>query len=428
MGQFGRRYSEMIKENTEREKDRQELLKQEFIKRANSIASNNTKKKSENTQKKKRVKSELEKQQEKTIKEQSAKIKEQERMIRELKQKEYEQRVELYNVKTEKAELQDNIMQHKKNIEEQHDEVKALKNKIKEQNKIINKQKSLIGNHNKEKEALERKIEGQKAHLNGQLKTIKKCRTRIDELIQGDAKSNCNYGVRVKELEKALKEAEASRSKQVDEYESKVKELQKQLAEAKDTENKQQDIEMIDKKNFGYIHNEEEAQYFINTLGEKYSLHNIEDGTPCKVEYINNNEVIVTKLYDEEDIEKIDKASNNKIKRYKKESLRAEKTIEFGHRYKVLIVGNKNNDIYIRELSKSNIEAEWFNSYINDEKRLKERLDRYDIVIALKKESTNWSYKLIKQLEEEDGLKYGTLGQASISDILYRVNYINENR
>lgn len=265
--------------------------------------------------------------------------------------------------------------------------------------------------------------------INNQRRNIAGCTTRICRLkneirkltirvgnLGGDTKVIDGYKGEIQRLNKLMSKKDRG-------YNIHISNLQKQLRESK------RDVDNIVKSSveydYGTIKKEDSRLYFENTMGERYDIATPAYGQVVRVIRLGNGYVTLDNVLDT--AVEIKRANlKAKLRTVKKKE---EATIKFNP-YKVLVIGSENKDKYVRTLEKAGLNVEWFDSFSYSERRLREMLNRFDIVICCKEHSKHYATELMVEMQEKEQsniIKYNIVNKENENSLLRTINYIIEN-
>jgi len=175
---------------------------------------------------------------------------------------------------------------------------------------------------------------------------------------------------------------------------------------------------------------------FVDIDGNEYPANidsvTFRENAPCKavVRYNKNNIAKIQEVYDEKD-EFIKELKESKI--YKREQKRKEflyEDVDYKNKYNVLIIGAENKKDYMNILEKIGLNVTWFNSYEANIVRLRNMLDRNDVVICCLRHSRHYASNLMTYMIEHDYknfMKYNIVDKDNVEHIVGRVRYCIEN-
>lgn len=156
------------------------------------------------------------------------------------------------------------------------------------------------------------------------------------------------------------------------------------------------------------------------------------ENAPCKavIRYNKNNIAVIQKVYNE----KFEYLKEIKEKRIIKKK-RAEKgllyeDINMEENYNVLIIGSEKKKEYSSVLKSIGLNVTLYDSYEGNVIRLKNMLNRYDIIICCIRHSRHYASNLMKYMIEHDSsnaIKYNVMDNDNALNIIARVRYIIEN-
>jgi hypothetical protein len=180
------------------------------------------------------------------------------------------------------------------------------------------------------------------------------------------------------------------------------------------------DFDFDETKSFDLLH---------KTKFTKEKYENIVNECRKKVwDKIRRNTRIIESLKDDE--ENFVQAINNikKIDKGRKEFLYED--VDYKNKYTVLIIGSENKDQYMSILKRIGMKVTWFDSYENNVVRLKNMLDRHDIVLCCLKHSRHYATGLMKYMAEkhpDEAIKYNIINDDNLENIIARIRYVIAN-
>lgn len=257
---------------------------------------------------------------------------------------------------------------------------------------------------------------------------IPKLKTRVKLLLeQVEALKVDSRGIpnecanEIRKLQKEIYSLKYSKDKQEQESKVKISRLQKIILE-------QHSISTQEHENihdYGFITEAEDGSLcFKNTQGEVYSIPNISKDKAVRVIKIDNENVLVDKILD------ISPIIRPKLKlKSRKVRVITDTGLKFKP-YNVLIIGSSNKDKHIQTLTKTGLKVEWFDSFKHKSTRLKEIIDRFDIVICCEEHSKHYATELILEMREKEqsnSIKYNLINSEAERNLPALVNYIIEN-
>lgn len=155
-----------------------------------------------------------------------------------------------------------------------------------------------------------------------------------------------------------------------------------------------------------------------------------EENAPCRAT-IRNNIATITRVYNNEDIFIKELKENRESKRMKQEKKDfVYEDVNYENHYNVLIIGAENKDKYSSTLRKIGLNVLYYNSYEGNVVRLRNMLNRYDIVICCLRHSRHYASNLMTYMQEHDvenALKYNIIDKDNLENIIGRVRYCIEN-
>ena len=164
-------------------------------------------------------------------------------------------------------------------------------------------------------------------------------------------------------------------------------------------------------------------------------MNEIEDGVVCrairKASY--GNVVKIKEIFEDTDIEIVNKKYTNYKKNKKEENIRRElNEIDYENKYNILVVGStKFKNSYKKSIEMMNLKCDWFDTYENTNVvRLKAIEERYDIIICCRGHVRHYATDFIKYMlknHPNKSYKYNIIDNDSVKSITTRVRYCIEN-
>lgn len=176
---------------------------------------------------------------------------------------------------------------------------------------------------------------------------------------------------------------------------------------------------------------------FFESIDNKRYLANIDfvefNEMACCRATIINNIAKITRIYDDKEIfikELKDISESKRIKKEKRD-FSYDESFNYENHFNVLIIGSENKREYTRVLKRAGINVTWFNSYEANVIRLKNMLDRHDIVICCTRHSRHYASYLMSYMQEHDksnAIKYNLMDKDNTENIIARIRYCIENK
>lgn len=187
---------------------------------------------------------------------------------------------------------------------------------------------------------------------------------------------------------------------------------------------------------FGTLKTINSFVFFENLDGQlnPANIDNIEfkENIPCKavIYYNKNNTALIQKVYNEKDIfiQELKESKHYKRKQERKEFLY--ENVKYENQYNVLIIGAENKGEYLSTLRRIGLNVVFYNSYEGNVVRLRNMLDRHDIVICCLRHSRHYASNLMIYMQEKDSSnfnKYNLIDKDNLENIIGRVRYCIEN-
>lgn len=189
-------------------------------------------------------------------------------------------------------------------------------------------------------------------------------------------------------------------------------------------------------KRFGILKTINNFVFFESLEGE-LSPANIDrvefkENIPCKavIYYNRHNVALIQKVYNDNDIfiKELKESKDYKRKRERKKF--AYENVDYENQYNVLIIGAENKEEYSSVLRKIGLNVVFYNSYEGNVVRLRNMLDRYDIIICCLRHSRHYATNLMTYMQEKDSTnvnKYNIIDKDNLENIIGRVRYCIEN-
>jgi hypothetical protein len=376
--------------------------------------------------------------------------------LEELREKDKKQKDIIFKLKTQVKSTNEELMIEKENniklsskIETYFSKINQLESEITKLNESYSKEKieeleqSIIG-RNIIIENKNSKIMELKTHITKLDDAIKDYREQIFNLKHGEDisirdkkyyhKIITSYAQTNAKLNQKLLEVEQEYKEKIDKLVNSdlvVTQLKRQVNEARIR--KFANSNNI-KNTLGYLKTINNFVFFESIDKEKY-IANIDridfsEMASCRATIINNI-ARITRLYDNENVfinELKDIKYSKKIKEEKRSF--AYENINYENHYNVLMVGSEGKREYISMLKRVGINVTWYDSYEGNVVRLKNMLDRHDIIICCKRHSRHYATNLMTYMQEHDkknSIKYNIIDKDNVENIIARVRYCIEN-
>ena len=178
----------------------------------------------------------------------------------------------------------------------------------------------------------------------------------------------------------------------------------------------------------GYIskNNKGECIFISDDINIPMGKLSIPDGIPAKVSRCKNGEYMISKLYEPELNKNVGISNINKksIRRNKLVEKLKNKYSDFNTDKKILIIGNKFRNIYLRGLKGLGLNVDWFS--INDSTifRMYSMLDKYDIIIVC---MSHVGHNIVNALDSTNRNNIFKIKNDTFDKIIYKINYALEN-
>jgi hypothetical protein len=350
---------------------------------------------------------------------------------RDKKNKEIISRIKIQNsnLVSENNELKETNkeLNRKANINTQ--EIEFLKKKLDEVT-ILYKASKRVSNNN----ALllrDNKIIEQRKHINYMKNKIEQYKKKIKTLSTGGGVDIDYYNEKVSNY--ALENSKLRQ--QILELEQKNNKLSERLLFEVSKKDDESFNNLIHKRSYGILQNIEGKTYFIDVEGNKTiaDVENIkfEEGVPCRVKFEEIQVARIQRIYDENDkfVEKVKSIDKEyKIKDNKEEFLY--EGVDYKNLYNVLIIGSENKEQYTRVLKRIGLKVSWYDSFEGNVVRLRNMINRYDIVICCTNHCRHYASNLMTYMAEHDvenQIKYNLIENDNVYNIVGRTRYVIEN-
>lgn len=209
-----------------------------------------------------------------------------------------------------------------------------------------------------------------------------------------------------------------------------------QLKNEIDTIKKVQESTKNKKRKFGVLKTIN-SFIFFEDLDGNLNLANIDyvnfkGNAPCKavIKYNKNNIAIVQKVYDTKDEFIKEFKESKSFKRKQEKSKVLYEGVNYENSYNVLIIGSERKEEYSKVLLRVGLNVSIYDSHEGNVVRLKNMLDRYDIIICCIRHSRHYASNLMKYMKEHDSsnaIKYNNIDNDNVENIIGRVRYVMEN-
>jgi len=352
----------------------------------------------------------------KEIKELKKRLEKANSKIREVKQ-------ESASIKLKNKEISLKLYQTNKLLKEEQQKNKSLKEIIDLQNKKLEQ----IEHLNKHIEFLEKQLKNQKIQIQ-----------KLKSGIIIEKKTNKNLKSKIKKLKNTdthkiitnLQDTVTKKDATINKLKRKISSLSssskivQNTKEKKDTFLSQPIDEQVKSVEYllGTICEENGIFLFKELEGNKYCLDNqetsYENGVPVQVEVIDSNTVKVVKIYSYELFNKnyVYLKTPTRTKEEKQQYSEDLKDIN------VLVIGSKFKNLYLEEMKKYKIKAEWFNPFEQNVNILNNLINKSDIVIVC---TGHVSHSVIDHLDVND-IKNQLLYPDSKEKLIARIRYTAE--
>ncbi|MEO2600871.1 coiled-coil domain-containing protein [Clostridium butyricum] len=179
--------------------------------------------------------------------------------------------------------------------------------------------------------------------------------------------------------------------------------------------------------------------FFKTTIGTLYPAkidlvkNEYHDGAICKaMKQGSNCYVTITKIFEGETIETAKEKNKERVKSRTEKKIirRLEQEVDYGNKYKILIIGSRYKNDYMRAINAMNLTCDWFDSYEQNVVRLKQIENKYDIILCCITHSKHYASDFIKFMiknHPEKINKYNVVSGDVLKDIVGRVRYCIEN-
>lgn len=190
------------------------------------------------------------------------------------------------------------------------------------------------------------------------------------------------------------------------------------------------------KKRFGVLKTINSFVFFEDLDGRinpaNIDYVDFKENAPCKVviRYNKSNVAVVQKVYDDKDefIKEFKESKNFKKRQKRKEALYEDVNIE--NNYNVLIIGSEKKREYSSILKRVGLNITLYDSYEGNVVRLKNMLNRHDIIICCVRHSRHYASHLMTYMMEHDisnAIKYNIIDNDNVENVIGRVRYVIEN-
>lgn len=159
---------------------------------------------------------------------------------------------------------------------------------------------------------------------------------------------------------------------------------------------------------------------------------NFKGNAPCKavIKYNKNNIAIVQKVYDTKDEFIKEFKESKSFKRKQEKSKVLYEGVNYENSYNFLIIGSEHKEEYSKVLLRVGLNVNIYDSHEGNVVRLKNLLDRHDIIICCIRHSRHYASNLMKYMKEHDSsnaIKYNNIDNDNVENIIGRVRYVIEN-
>ena len=209
-----------------------------------------------------------------------------------------------------------------------------------------------------------------------------------------------------------------------------------QLKNEIDTIKKVQESRKNKKRKFGVLKTRNSFIFFEDLDGNLNPANidyvNFKENAPCKavIKYNKNNIAIVQKVYDTKDEFIKEFKESKSFKRKQEKSKVLYEGVNYENSYNVLIIGSEHKEEYSKVLLRVGINVSIYDSHEGNVVRLKNMLDRHDIIICCIRHSRHYASNLMKYMKEHDSsnaIKYNNIDNDNVENIIGRVRYVIEN-
>ena len=179
---------------------------------------------------------------------------------------------------------------------------------------------------------------------------------------------------------------------------------------------------------------------FFERLNGELNHANIDEvefkeNIPCKsvIYYNKNNVALIQKVYDDKEVFIKELKESKEHKRHKNQKRKEflYENVNYKNKYKVLIIGAENKGEYLSILKRLGLSVTFYNSYEGNVVRLKNMLDRHDIIICCLRHSRHYATNLMTYMKEKDSnnaIKYNIIDEDNTENIIARIRYCIENK